>query len=1490
MSPTENVNEEFTVKPTEKLNTNLHNNNSDKSIEITPTSLQAADITKTYFVTYTYYSTLLENGSTVVKSNVATSSDVVTEKYYIPLKRTKQPANSIKETTPPTSVFISETYVEKPIHIFATKTYLTTFTYFTTLLQDKGGKFPQTVIRSRTKVVQNLVTETLNSNLLNSEYLFTLKNSLRKDSIPITATATLNDGQRIEITAVNENTHSTPMIDRISSSLEENQEFHNHITNYLEINEEPAKHDNNKTQKFNVSNVDSNNTNYSITTTILRSSTVIKNGATLLPGSQIIKFTDSTGNVSIIPVSDPVSKHPNGVHNQNKPDNKIQMNDFLNLGSLGINSLSALKPVINAMAGLWQNNIKQNVPNYESVTKPIRPYLNKDQIELNTNLKPPNRTPIYIPVGPVQEDNEGAESEDLLEQYPDVNQRNNYVSSNKSPLEKPLVSGGIPISPGQVINANTDVIVGTPAVLGPRPPIKNTNEKSDVPLGMRPPPLSQFIPNFSGEESEHGSFNYKFTDLIKVPPKPLSPAFLNNGFPLSNNIKYPLKTHHKHNVDQKISLPSEIKFSQLPANTPLLHVKENALKEQQTNIIKPAKLQQPVLIEHSSLNPLLVNVRPSQVAQVIIPHGSQTALIYSNEPATHNTKGEIFNDPSPYPEENVNPGFVGLKVYGPAYSEHPESTSKLSSNTIHLDIPINPFVADGTITESHHFVAVNLDGKPQTSYDVMSSGLKIPEELYKKPNNRYNFTSQTNPDIMKKPNYPTLWQSHDAYPISTEKNLQRPYIFPQNKPIPVGEYFRPTTEADIHSDYNLLGLDGDNEANDENLDSSLNDKDELTQETKIKQSSNSNLHKPINFQSEHNIKRPSEEQVSDYEINQNWEILKENPINVKSQGQNKTEIKSEDKNSTIRENSDVKYPDWANLEFPNYVSNEVNISEPIGNKPYFNVSPTGNSEKENNTKTYQKPASHNRNSQDNMVIGLSPPPLPQPTRVSSQKLPRPANPSLKPYQEHKESQRPLSKNKPKPTNPPYPFEKPNSSSTSLKPKPTVISKPLPNILYETDPPNFSDDLLKLKPLNTTGKIEPVKKWQTLTTTKPNGMQPVFGNIIKIHDPYKKEDVKSTTSNIIRNDSDISTAQTDAKIIVVEKTESTNIDKTTELISKWNEHGIISSSKNDFEENENIRNTPILESNRTKGSTVPNTIFGNLYTRPPPANIIIIPTHSTTQYYTAISMVIDKEQSSEKDPNPSFTYNINNEPITPSTTYPFYQINENDKDKIENKEKQTLTPTYYVTHTKTLSVTVTETTVVQRDGQPSTHTVVLTKTQTSTLIDTVTKIQTLLQPTSVLSTVTTTIPITISKETYSTISSVESYPTTSTSYYDEHRPEDNDSIFVVMTDKKSGTAHISPATTDTRPTGFEVQVPDEANEISPNDILFSGIYTQHSDNECRPECKVTKNEMCQKMDNIMRCVCRPGFARMFPDHPCKRKYFLLIIRPALLLLQNTNLIN
>lgn len=116
------------------------------SVETTLTALDenespSPDITKTYYITYTYFNTFLEKDSTVIKTNVATSTDYVLEKAP---KKT-----SIK--------LVSANQTPDPIQIYATKTYLTTFTYFTTLLQVMNTNLAKDIISN--SIFQILSTE-----------------------------------------------------------------------------------------------------------------------------------------------------------------------------------------------------------------------------------------------------------------------------------------------------------------------------------------------------------------------------------------------------------------------------------------------------------------------------------------------------------------------------------------------------------------------------------------------------------------------------------------------------------------------------------------------------------------------------------------------------------------------------------------------------------------------------------------------------------------------------------------------------------------------------------------------------------------------------------------------------------------------------------------------------------------------------------------------------------------------------------------------------------------------------------------------------------------------------------------------------------------------------------------------------------------------------------------------------------------------------------
>lgn len=229
---------------------------ADKDDILSSPLLSATDVVKTYFVTYTYYNTFLKDGSTIVRTNVSTSSDVVTEKLYIyPTRRptstqitsTTRNAMPIRVNSLDNNIIASGAYETKDNHvpnelmnealrqtinIYATKTFMTTFTYFTTLLQgpsnveasvsatedDFDNELMTTVVNSHTRVVENVVTESIPPNFMPSSAIHRFKlmffgDDQHRPQIQdnrYTTVATLIGGQSLEITAVKSTIDPTP--------------------------------------------------------------------------------------------------------------------------------------------------------------------------------------------------------------------------------------------------------------------------------------------------------------------------------------------------------------------------------------------------------------------------------------------------------------------------------------------------------------------------------------------------------------------------------------------------------------------------------------------------------------------------------------------------------------------------------------------------------------------------------------------------------------------------------------------------------------------------------------------------------------------------------------------------------------------------------------------------------------------------------------------------------------------------------------------------------------------------------------------------------------------------------------------------------------------------------------------------------------------------------------------------------------------------------
>lgn len=394
-----------------------------------------------------------------------------------------------------------------------------------------------------------------------------------------------------------------------------------------------------------------------------------------------------------------------------KPNkNKVLVADLLKLGSLGIKGLSQLAPVFEKMTGGF---IKRQEPNKTTTTTTVKPITKITPYHVNKRLdsdieSKQSNFPIYIPV-----DLETSESQ-LVFTNATLHQNLAWASEHKQPKshivpprmvhESPLVNGGIPISPGEIITANSDVIVGKPAVGGPL-----TLAASGIKLHnpVNPPPIDSFV---AGNEeylvkehpSEHeqalsdnvdDSYDLRPPGLPKPKPnrnmpRPSIPPFKHQASN-SQNKQHPrlpslqsspdhmMKTEHIKSTNTFLGnhgrpafldyIPSLAKPSGPPYrqhNNDFKPVNEGNMEgEIADNSPSSSEIVNTRVTtdgEHASSNaeqinkPFLVDIQPSRVANVLIPHGSATALVFAGSSEPHKT-GDYIDDPLPYPE----PGYFG---------------------------------------------------------------------------------------------------------------------------------------------------------------------------------------------------------------------------------------------------------------------------------------------------------------------------------------------------------------------------------------------------------------------------------------------------------------------------------------------------------------------------------------------------------------------------------------------------------------------------------------------------------------------------------------------------------------------------------------------------------------------------------------------------------------------------------------------------------------
>lgn len=750
-----------------------------------------------------------------------------------------------------------------PLHLYATKTYLTTFTYFTTLLQNganAGGEISSTMVDSHTRVIENVITESIAASLIPTEILERISKTIIDDSkSDLKTKIRLKNGQRIEITAAN--IHRPVDYATKVSSVE---------TNDLDV----AAND--------------------LSPVILAPHDENEN----------VLIEESAEEIIEIP-QEPVKIHP-----KPKPSSgNLKIPSLLNGISMpNLPSFSAFGPVINAMAGILQSNfgsqtankvlpiIVQNAPirarpDHEILPQPLPLFSQESQDTILSQTESKNKVPLYIPIHP-------------------NNQQHHHAA---------IMGSGISISPGDVITANSDVIVGRPAVIGPQLPPK-INKPEEI-QGMEAPP--PFVPlktpqrssSFVKDIKSNGNINQapvtkKGDDYIgPVPPKDNHSSSQNKPIPLNqfsrpshpqnlqkiqpilppmmrpqsqqqhlneqhrpgNNIlihkptqqhqenqnnnqhfvkishqqphkivpirsapehpkiiphhhhnshhghhqnnKSPQLNHHHFNSNnnnnnnnnyhyqqqqqqqsQSVIHPSIIEIQKIPEvySTDLPIITLNNHHQFQGNRIssinngKNVIHELPEILEkHTRGQPLLVDIQPSQVANVVIPHDSSSVLIFGGVHEAHKA-GQYFNDPSPYADAEIGIKSVNLlaDINGNKYDSNNQQQHQ-PKPAVHYDVKDNIIVASENAASPSN---INIQVSPL----VHSSSGSYNQRPHQYSSNSVNFSPSSvvsfypeSSDIFRRPpplnNQQQIINQQKQQQIAIDQQLKQKHIENQKR-------------------------------------------------------------------------------------------------------------------------------------------------------------------------------------------------------------------------------------------------------------------------------------------------------------------------------------------------------------------------------------------------------------------------------------------------------------------------------------------------------------------------------------------------------------------------------------------------------------------------------------------------------------------------------------------------------------------------------------
>lgn len=196
-------------------------------------------------------------------------------------------------------------------------------------------------------------------------------------------------------------------------------------------------------------------------------------------------------------------------------------------GGLQMPTLSAFRPVIDAMAGLIQHNfpfsratalmagqlVAPPPPPSSPLTSPPPPgALPLVALPPAATAEPQQQQPAYIPVALAQHQLQSQSAPHLplaaslrdqhhhhhhqfhqqQQQQPSSSVRTHWLHEHeqRTAVQAALSGSGIPISPGEHITANSDVIVGRPSVPGPAAPLKQPQPPPPVVVSAAAEPLT----------------------------------------------------------------------------------------------------------------------------------------------------------------------------------------------------------------------------------------------------------------------------------------------------------------------------------------------------------------------------------------------------------------------------------------------------------------------------------------------------------------------------------------------------------------------------------------------------------------------------------------------------------------------------------------------------------------------------------------------------------------------------------------------------------------------------------------------------------------------------------------------------------------------------------------------------------------------------------------------------------------------------------------